>query len=362
MSFSLDSNLEEALNTSLDIQDPYYGWYKDSSMTEFVQSIKDLSLDINNTAKLYAKRAEGFTITEKETSYPDNTHSKMNVVLERVDLTKTPDEVNLKQVYFKGKKITEIGEKAFVEPTRLKSILLPETLTGIQPKAFDGASSLTSIVIPESVTFIGTNAFNGCFNLTVHCEATDSSPYWYNSWDGDDVGINQTVTTRTVIFDSEGKIATFKDFRYSYNPRGSITIIGYDGNQAEVEIPETIDNLKVIGLGYRSFINNKTLKTIKLPETITYLGNECFKQCTITSIALPKSVTSIGNYAFNYTDLASIVLNEGLKEIGSFAFKNAEIASITIPEGITEIKPYTFDSCKPLVDITLPQSLTRAIA
>lgn len=66
-----------------------------------------------------------------------------------------------------GKKyrVTEIGESAFFNRSRLTSITIPNSVTSIGELAFMDCENLTSITLPNSVTTIGRNAFAGC-NLT----------------------------------------------------------------------------------------------------------------------------------------------------------------------------------------------------
>lgn len=62
--------------------------------------------------------------------------------------------------------ITTIGESAFKSCAGLKSIVLPDGLTGINYNAFYNCTGLQSIHIPESVTFIGASAFRYCSSIT----------------------------------------------------------------------------------------------------------------------------------------------------------------------------------------------------
>ena len=63
-----------------------------------------------------------------------------------------------------GKPVTIIGISAFLTNTRIKKVVLPDTIKTIEYQAFD-SSSLEEIVIPESVTYIGPYAFQLCNNL-----------------------------------------------------------------------------------------------------------------------------------------------------------------------------------------------------
>ena len=62
--------------------------------------------------------------------------------------------------------ITTIGESAFERCAGLRSIVLPDGLTGINYNAFYNCTGLQSIHIPESVTFIGEYAFYLCSRIT----------------------------------------------------------------------------------------------------------------------------------------------------------------------------------------------------
>ena len=61
----------------------------------------------------------------------------------------------------KGKKVTKIGELAFMGCKNLKSIIIPEGVTRISNQAFAGCSGLTSIPMPDSITHISDAEFVG---------------------------------------------------------------------------------------------------------------------------------------------------------------------------------------------------------
>ena len=61
--------------------------------------------------------------------------------------------------------VTKIGDYAFKDCKKLKSIKIPESVTSIGDYAFKGCKKLTSIKIPESVKSISDSAFNDCIIL-----------------------------------------------------------------------------------------------------------------------------------------------------------------------------------------------------
>lgn len=62
--------------------------------------------------------------------------------------------------------VTTIGDGAFSWCWRLTSLDIPSSVTTIGNSAFEGCESLTSLHIPSSVTTIGDGAFSGCDRLT----------------------------------------------------------------------------------------------------------------------------------------------------------------------------------------------------
>lgn len=105
-------------------------------------------------------------------------------------------------------------------------------------------------------------------------------------------------------------------FSYEENDSGGLTILGYNGNNQNLVIPDFYDN-----------------------KPITEIGTWAFKGCTsLTSIAIPKSVTKIGYEAFAYCkSLTSVIISEGVTEIGEGTFENCKsLASVKVPYALIE--------------------------
>ena len=58
--------------------------------------------------------------------------------------------------------VTSIGNSAFLDCRSLSEIVIPSSVTSIGDRAFSGCDSLSEIVIPSSVTSIGDSAFYNC--------------------------------------------------------------------------------------------------------------------------------------------------------------------------------------------------------
>ena len=64
-----------------------------------------------------------------------------------------------------GKKVVEIGKKAFYGCSDVKEFIIPDTVKIIDEEAFKGCTSLRKIFIPKSVTKIASNTFYECSSL-----------------------------------------------------------------------------------------------------------------------------------------------------------------------------------------------------
>ena len=99
----------------------------------------------------------------------------------------------------------------------------------------------------------------------------------------------------------------------------------------------TQDNVFPAGLFF--FGECEILNEVKLPNSVTKIGDGAFGSCTsLTSVEIPNSVTKIGDGAF----LAC-----------------TSLTAIEIPDGVTEIKYETFGSCTSLTSVEIPNSVTE---
>ena len=77
------------------------------------------------------------------------------------ELTIPAEVVNNEKTY----QVTSIAKDALSGNTKLKTIVIPNTVTVIGRAAFKGNTALTSVNIPFSVTEIGRDAFMNCTKL-----------------------------------------------------------------------------------------------------------------------------------------------------------------------------------------------------
>ncbi len=254
----------------------------------------------------------------------------------------------------------------------------------------DGYKERTSS--PVFITEPG--VYENSINVELYCEDINASIYY--TTDGSRPAYNNstlytepfTVSNCSVvrayaisenkykspIIKAEYDIVTEDDeSNFTINEEGVIT--AYNGNNNYLRIPNTIKNKTVTGLGYRLFLERE-LRIIKIPDTVTTIGESAFAGCKyLTNIDL-NNVNSIGKRAFRHcTSLEKVTSNTNysvdetafaycnkLVYIDTTKLKNTakdlfyECRSLTefINENVTEIADHCFYFCKGLMYVDIP--------
>jgi hypothetical protein len=106
-------------------------------------------------------------------------------------------------------------------------------------------------------------------------------------------------------------------------------ITKYNGWDAAVVIPETVNGIRVTAIGNNAFASSD-LTSVTIPNGVISIGNEAFTSNKLTSVTIPDSVTSIGYRAFRNNQLAIVTIPGNNVIIGSEAFASNPITSVTL--------------------------------
>lgn len=240
-----------------------------------------------------------------------------------------------------GHPVTAIGASAFQDRTALQSAVIPVGVTALGASAFKGCSALTSVTLPEGLASIGDNAFTGCVELTtVNIPATVTSitlSDWATSpFYGCTKLAGLTITTGHPTYVAESGILYTSD-------RTTIVYVA-PGKMGNVTIPDSViyingrafmDRAQVTGLTFGSSpklaqilisaFEGSGLKTLTLPNTVTYLGSYAFRSCP---------------------ELTSFSTGNGLTQIGSQVFYGCEkLVTFTLGSAVSYFNRNAFDRC-----------------
>lgn len=113
-------------------------------------------------------------------------------------------------------------------------------------------------------------------------------------------------------------------------------------------------------IGAYMFYEKKTLRSIKLPKTITGIGYYAFRYCNyLTNVThTGTSLKTIGESAFYCCGLSSFNFSAGLQTIGSSAFYGCDnLQSVNIPNGIQTIDYGAFYNCDNLQTVSIANGI-----
>lgn len=91
---------------------------------------------------------------------------------------------------------------------------------------------------------------------------------------------------------------------------GAVCIVEFHGQTAELTVPERIEGLPVAVIGKKAFLSRKSLRQVRLPETVREIGDWAFASCSsLREIKLPRRELCFGKAVFlDCTRLERIVL------------------------------------------------------
>ena len=214
--------------------------------------------------------------------------------------------------------VTEIGEKAFKNCRNLASVSLGNNLDSIYESAFE-STAISTLSLPNRLTRLDRKAFANCSNLQ-------------------HVSIPATLTTTTYGTTSD-------DWNGPFNGCSSLNSVSFAEGVTSI-----LSHL---------FENCNGIREIKIPDGVALIGENAFKNSTLTSIDIPGSVTSIESKAFNScANLISIKLPDSVTAMGTAVFEGcSNLTDVTLPSSRENIMASTFAGCTALEKLVLPESV-----
>lgn len=123
-------------------------------------------------------------------------------------------------------------------------------------------------------------------------------------------------------------------------------------NITSLEIPDSVTSI-----GNNAFKNSE-IQEIKLSANLLTIGDGAFEKCDFQTIEIPESVISIGEGAFRECrNLKYIKIPEKIQTIKYGTFAQSGLERIEIPDSVTNIENSAFGECKSLLEIKLPENL-----
>lgn len=161
----------------------------------------------------------------------------------------------------------------------------------------------------------------------------------------------------------EVKAAKYGDYYYlSAGSDGEVNISAYVGKEENLILPSEIEGNKVVGISNGAFYGKTTIKTLEIPEGVTWIGESAFEGCTsLQSINIPSWVSRIEYATFrNCSSLDNLELPEGLESIADNAFTSCtSLKNVTIPSTVISIGAGVFYGCVGLSKVVIPAGVVN---
>ena len=179
-----------------------------------------------------------------------------------------------------------------------------------------------------------------------------------------------------------GQLSEYSDgFRYELNGSRA-TIIGYEGSDTDVVVPDKVKGNKVVAIAKDAFKDSavksikfncsyssfkisseafrdmSSLEKVVLPRNLKEIPDGAFRGCkSLKSVIMADGVTVIGENAFRECTALNFIYNkENYSTEGTGAIKND---AMYLPTSLLEIGAHAFDGCTAIVEAHFAKDLEK---
>lgn len=141
---------------------------------------------------------------------------------------------------------------------------------------------------------------------------------------------------------------TFKDFGFA-----AYAVIGYEGDEEHVVIPENYGGFPVMVVGDNVFKGHPEIKSVLIPDAVTDIGEFVFDGCSgLKELTLPSQLSSLWGATFARCGIEEVRLPDSLRSIPPFAFKDCKsLRKIICGRDMKDIRAWAFSGCDELSEI-----------
>lgn len=146
------------------------------------------------------------------------------------------------------------------------------------------------------------------------------------------------------------EVKHMQDFIYKQIEDYTFCVMRYQGDEAEVVIPESRN---VTVLFDKLFARHKEITSVYIPDSVTDFGEFLFDGCeNLRHIELPSSLTSLWGYTFCRSGFEEVILPDKLACLPPFAFKDCKnLKRVVCGAGMKKIHAWVFGGCDQLEEV-----------
>ncbi|MCD8120344.1 MAG: leucine-rich repeat domain-containing protein [Lachnospiraceae bacterium] len=251
--------------------------------------------------------------------------------------------------------LVEIGDSAF-SGSGLTEADFPQSLKGIGDRAFMDCNSLTTVKNGQNVIMVGMSTFMGSawFNSITDYFVTVGKNVLIG-YNGEDT---EVVVPDTVTY--LGGAFSIYDAAWSDDPLLSVTLPASVRGCCQYAFSGH-PNIQIITILGENFVfgskacGSLELESFAVPEGTKIITSSMCSSSNPQEIEIPDSVVIIGDSAFYYHE--PVFVDYGIGETAPAA--DDSLKTVEIPDSVLMIGDLAFADCKDLTDIFIPASVTR---
>ena len=249
-----------------------------------------------------------------------------------------------------GVAVTVIGEYLFKGDTAIETLVIPEGVVRVKSGYLNDAVSLKSVSVPSTVTEMPA-IFSYSKDYALGFEGfnvAEGNPS-YAAVDGVLFSADMATLLRCPL----GKTG-------EYVVPNSVVNINTNAF-AHTQLTSIVINEGCEYIQDNCFRDSVLLESVKLPETLVFLGNCGFLYCSkLNNVVWPASLTKMENDMFSgCSSLSNVTIPEGVTVIGSGAFADCGgLTEIVLPSTLTELGKNAFRGCAGLTVCDIPKGCT----
>lgn len=248
------------------------------------------------------------------------------------------------------KSLKSIGEEAFAECLRLKTVKFGNLIDSIAARAFYKTSIHGVLDLPVSLNVIGRQAFAATDVEKVLIHADIKAPKYPTNYTpyGNSVFAKCSKLEEVVVGEGCTKLE-----------------VGFSNcdNLRKVTLPSTLKYLGSDSSKSGNYIFNQCsrLEEINLPSGLVFIGRQCFAKTSLKRIVIPDLVESIGIYAFcGCESLEDVDLSSNIEEIGQSCFEGCHLLKkMVFPESVRAVGRDAFADCRSLSEVYFSGSILK---
>ena len=226
--------------------------------------------------------------------------------------------------------IIQLGKSAFFSAHNIEAIIIPEKVKELPDYLFAGG--VTSIQLPDSLEIIGEEAFQNCSfeEITIPNKVNTIKKFAFSGCKNlkkinipnsvktiEQYAFNSCTNLKKVLIPEETETLKYDIF----NDCNKVTVYVYSGSIAEQYCIE--NDLHYITINDQSF-DISGLMILELPFELKTIEDEAFRGCLAQVIIIPYGCTRIGSKAFaNCPNLQYVFLPKGIS-ISSDALQGSD--------------------------------------